>query len=276
MNQSVFAAPRRGPFSRLLSSRRLSLLAVAVVLAALSAAYSGGLRAADEAPAGAPKIEAKGGEKIVARLAALRPGLPIESVTETPVAGLVALNLSDGSTYYGTTDGRYLLGGDLFNLEGNDLVNLTEVGRSGKRRSLIATIDTKDTVNFSPEGKAKAALYVFTDVDCGYCRKLHQEVPALNAKGIEVRYLAYPRAGVGSKSYDKIVSAWCADDRQDALTRLKAGQAVADRTCANPVADQYGLGRQLGISGTPAIVLEDGTLLPGYMPADQLAATMGI
>lgn len=276
MNQSVYPAPRRGQASRLLSSGRLGLLAVAVVLAALSVAFSAALRAAEDAPVAAPLVQAEGGDKIVARLAVLRPGLPIESVTSTPVAGLVAVNLSDGSTYYGTTDGRYLLGGDLFNLEGTDLVNLTEQGRSGKRRSLIATIDTKDTVNFSPDGKPKAALYVFTDVDCGYCRKLHQEVPALNAKGIEVRYLAYPRAGVGSKSYDKIVSAWCAEDPQDALTRLKAGETVADRTCANPVADQYGLGRQLGISGTPAIVLEDGTLLPGYMPADQLAATLGI
>ncbi len=236
---------------------------------------STGLFAAPQ-PEVAVAIEVEGGEKIVAQLQRLRPELPIESVTATPAAGLLAVNLSDGSTYYGTADGRFLLSGDLFSLTGVELVNVSEEGRAVKRRELLATIKTGDTVSFEPAKETKGSLYVFTDVDCGYCRKLHQEVPALNAKGIAVHYLAYPRAGVGSKSYDKIVSAWCADDPQDALTRLKAGQAIDDRTCANPVADQYGLGRALGISGTPAIILQDGTLLPGYMPAEQLAETMGI
>lgn len=246
-------------------------LALTLILAAAGANV---LRAADAAQG--PEIKVPGGQKIVDRLLKLRPGLPIESVTETPAAGILAVQLSDGSIYYGTQDGRFLLSGDLFALDGEELVNVTETNRSAKRKALLAKIDPADAVTFSPKKATKAALYVFTDVDCGYCRKLHQEVPALNEKGIEVRYLAYPRAGVGSESYQKIVSAWCADDRQQALTALKAGRPVADRSCANPVADQYGLGRQLGISGTPAIVFEDGTLMPGYLPAAELAASLGL
>ena len=94
--------------------------------------------------------------------------------------------------------------------------------------------------------------------------------------GIEVRYLAYPRAGIGSRSYQKIVSAWCSDDPNGAITRLKAGEEIPDSTCTNPVAGQFELGGQVGVSGTPAIVLEDGRLLPGYMPAEDLAKTIGI
>lgn len=231
------------------------------------------LQAADQA---SPALQLTHGKALVERLTRLRPGLPIESVTQTPVAGLVALNLSDGSTYYGTDDGRYLFSGDLFRLDDDDLVNLSEERRNGQRKALLARIATEDAVVFAPDEKAKASLYVFTDVDCGYCRKLHQEVPALNAMGIEVRYLAYPRAGVGSQSYDKIVSAWCASDPKAALTNLKAGQNIATKTCTNPVASQYDLGQQMGINGTPAIVFEDGTLLPGYMPATQLAAALGL
>ncbi|MEM1231723.1 MAG: DsbC family protein [Pseudomonadota bacterium] len=255
-------------------ARAMLLAGVTAVLTAMLLSTS--LLAAPQPEEKEVAIGVKGGEKIAAQLKRLRPDLPIESVTATPADGIVAVNLSDGSTYYGTADGRYLLSGDLFSLTGVELVNVSESERSVKRREVLAAINTGDTVTFAPAKETKASLYVFTDVDCGYCRKLHQEVPALNAKGIAVHYLAYPRAGVGSKSYDKIVSAWCADDRQDALTRLKAGQTIADRTCANPVADQYGLGRALGISGTPAIILQDGTLLPGYLPAEQLAETMGI
>ncbi|MFT5670969.1 MAG: thiol:disulfide interchange protein DsbC, partial [Glaciecola sp.] len=115
------------------------------------------------------------------------------------------------------------------------------------------------------------------DVDCGYCRKLHEEVPALNAKGIEVRYLAYPRAGIGSPSYNKIVSAWCAVDQQNALTKLKQLEPIPTNICAgNPVAAQFALGGKMGVRGTPALVLDSGRLLPGYMPADRLAAELGV
>lgn len=254
-----------------LASRRGRFLSVAT-LASILAGLALGLSAA----APQPQIEVEQGHAIAKRLVELRPGLPIQSVTASPVKGLVAVNLADGSTFYGTHDGRYLFSGDLFELGATDLINLTEANRAVGRKTLLAQVASKDTVTFSPVSKPKAAVYVFTDVDCGYCRKLHQEVPALNAKGIEVHYLAYPRAGVGSPSYDKIVSAWCAADRQTALTELKAGKNIKAQTCANPVEDQYALGRQMGISGTPAIVFEDGTLLPGYMPADELAAAMGI
>ena len=217
-----------------------------------------------------------GGDYLVERLKTLRPEIPIERVSASPLPGIYQLELAGGTVFYGTADGRYLFAGDLYELGQDDLINLAEQGRIEKRQTLMAAVDIDDMVVFATEGERKAVINVFTDVDCGYCRKLHQEVPRLNELGIEVRYLAYPRAGIGSSAYQKIVSAWCSDDPNSAITRLKAGESIPGNTCVNPVADQYELGQQVGVSGTPAIVLEDGRLLPGYMPADDLAATIGI
>jgi thiol:disulfide interchange protein DsbC len=219
---------------------------------------------------------ASGGQKLVERLLALRPGIPIEAVNSTPIPGIYELKIGGGTAFYGTEDGRYLFAGDLYELGETDLVNLAEIDRNSSRRAALADVAITDMVVFRPEGETKAVVSVFTDVDCGYCQKLHREVPKLNAMGIEVRYLAYPRAGIGSPSYDKIVSAWCADDPNAAMTRLKARESVPAASCINPVAAQFDLGRQIGVTGTPAIVLEDGRLLPGYMPAEELAASIGI
>jgi thiol:disulfide interchange protein DsbC len=225
---------------------------------------------------GAVADSAAGGQALVSKLKALRPEIPIERVTPSPLPGIYQLELAGGTVFYGTEDGRYLFAGDLYELGDDDLVNLAEQGRVEKRQTLMAAVDVNDMVVFPPSGQRKAVINVFTDVDCGYCQKLHQEVPRLNELGVEVRYLAYPRAGVGSRSYQKIVSAWCAEDKNSAITALKAGQEIPDIDCANPVSAQYELGHEVGVSGTPAIVLEDGRLLPGYMPADQLAQAIGI
>jgi thiol:disulfide interchange protein DsbC len=234
------------------------------------------LLAAAAAAAGAAPALAEAGDELVQRLKALRPDIPIQKVTPSPIPGILTLELAGGSVFYGTEDGRYLFAGDLYQLGDDDLINLAESGREQNRRELLAGVAESDMLVFKPKGAVKATVNVFTDVDCGYCQKLHQEVPELNAMGVAVRYLAYPRAGVGSPSYDKIVSAWCAEDPNAALTKLKAREEIPDKTCENPVAEQYNLGREMGVNGTPAIVLEDGRLLPGYMPAKELAKAVGV
>ncbi|MCZ6889293.1 MAG: DsbC family protein [Gammaproteobacteria bacterium] len=212
----------------------------------------------------------------VAKLQSARPDISVERVESTPIENMYAIELVGGGTFYATADGNYLISGDLYRITDSDLINLAEVQRDKKRVELIAGLDLKDMVIFAPEGQVKAVVNIFTDVDCGFCRKLHGEMADYNAAGIEVRYLAYPRAGIGSESYDKIVSAWCSDDRNDSITRLKRGETIPTRTCVNPVADQYNIGHEAGISGTPAIITDDGRLLPGYLPAKDLAQRLGI
>ena len=220
---------------------------------------------------------AEGPEKLVEALKKARPGLNVSGTAPSGIDGLYLVEIDNGAMIvYGTEDGRYLLSGELYELGGDDLINVTEAYRAGHRQELMASLDRGDMVVFSPAGETKAAITVFTDVDCGYCRKLHLEVPDLNKAGVEVRYLAYPRAGVGSKSYEKIVSAWCADKPNDALTDLKMGKEIPTKTCDNPVASQFDLGQKVGVRGTPAILLDNGEMLPGYMPAADLVATLGL
>lgn len=214
-------------------------------------------------------------DAVLAKLKALRPDLPIESASAAPIPGMIAIELTGGSVLYASNDGRYLIAGDLFEM-GETLVNVSEQARDVKRKELIAGVSIDDMTIYPAQGKRKAIITVFTDVDCGYCRKLHQEVPQMNKMGVEVRYLAYPRAGVGSPGYDKLVTAWCSANRQDAITRMKRGEELPPKTCENPVAQQYELGHLAGLTGTPAIVLEDGRMLDGYLSANQLGEMLGI
>lgn len=174
-----------------------------------------------------------------------------------------------------TEDVQYLITGDLYQVANNGLLNLTEIERNDYRKTSIAAIDESEKLVFAPE-REKASITVFTDVDCGYCRKLHKEVPELNRMGIAIRYLAYPRAGIQSSTYKKMVSVWCAENPQAALTKAKQGQEIPERNCENPVARHFLLGNEFGVTGTPALVLEDGRLISGYLPAKDLAALLGV
>ena len=147
--------------------------------------------------------------------------------------------------------------------------DITEGAKSEIRKELMVDIDQESQIVFAPE-EPSYELTVFTDIDCGYCRKLHAQVPEYNENGISIRYMAFPRAGIGSRSYEKAVTVWCADDPQQAMTDAKAGEEMAPVQCDNPVAEQYQLGQAMGVSGTPALLTADGQLIPGYVPPSQL------
>ena len=179
---------------------------------------------------------------------------------------------------YATDDGAYFfLNGDLHQANATGAVNLTETRRAEARQQQLASVSVDDMVVFAPEGPSRAHITVFTDVTCFYCQKLHREVDQLNAEGIEVRYLAFPRSGIESEGAEKLATAWCADDQQTALTELKAGVELPVNMCeGNPIAAQYELGKEMGVSGTPAIVTSSGELIPGYRPAAALVALLGL
>ncbi len=227
-------------------------------------------------PALADEALPDAGDALVEKMRALQPELPIESARETEMEGVLALELKPGNVVYSSIDGRFLFAGDMYRMDGENPVNLTESIRAERRLGLLEGLRKEDAIVFSPVGERKAYVNVFTDVDCGYCRKLHQEMTEINALGIEVRYLAYPRAGEGSESYQKIVSAWCAEDPQQAITELKLGESIPQRTCTNPVMAQMDLANRLGVTGTPALLTEDGRLIPGYLPAGNMAEALGL
>lgn len=205
-------------------------------------------------------------QEIAAALAGLIPDIRIDSVRAAPVEGLYQV-LMGTDVIYMSRDGNYVLRGELLDI--NLKRNLTEDVRAAARLGLIEGIDKDEYIEFAAE-RTGAAIYVFTDVECGYCRKLHRDVPELNARGISVRYLAFPRNGVDSAVGREMRDVWCAADRPAAMTAAKNRQSVAAADCADPVAKHYALGRQLGIRGTPAIYLENGRMLPGYLTPDEL------
>lgn len=192
-----------------------------------------------------------------------------DSISESQIPGLYQVMYGTEVVYL-SADGQYFISGDLLNLKTRE--NLSEVAQRNVRKKIVDELKTTP-VRFKAKDE-KHVLRVFTDIDCGYCAKLHREMDQMNKNGITVEYLAFPRAGIGSPSYDKIVSVWCADDQQAAMTKSKARQAVPPKTCKNPVKEQYQLGQSLGVNGTPALLTESGQLIPGYVPADRLAAML--
>jgi thiol:disulfide interchange protein DsbC len=196
----------------------------------------------------------------------LVPGAKTIAVSETPIEGVLQVQVNSDIVYV-TGDGKYLLQGQIMDLDPRE--NITDRAKSGIRMSLLTDLDVDQQITFAPENP-KYNLLVFTDIDCGYCRKLHNQIEQYNEQGIAIHYLAFPRAGVGSESYNKYVSVWCSDDQKVALTLAKNGGEPEPQSCPNPIAEQYSLGHELGVTGTPSMVTPDGTMIPGYMPPAQL------
>lgn len=217
-------------------------------------------------------------KQIKAKLTAGNPRATIGEVRESPVTGLYEVEVDGGNVLFVSKDGGHFIAGDLYQVQPKQVVNLSEQRRTRQRAAVMGKQDLDEMIVFSPKGETKAHIYVFTDVDCGYCRKLHDDVPELNRRGIEVRYLAFPRAGLNSQGYRKIATAWCADDRNTTLTKLKNRENVKLSVCKNnPVAAQYKLGNDvIDVRGTPTIVMEDGTVVPGYLPPETLVKALGI
>ncbi|MGA1207747.1 MAG: thioredoxin fold domain-containing protein [Litorivicinaceae bacterium] len=191
----------------------------------------------------------------------------IQAVAETP---LFEVTLSTGERLYTTASGSHFVAGDLYQVAPGGVMNLTDVGRRVDRMGLLQALADDELVIFKPQRETVQRLTVFTDIDCGFCRKLHEEIDDLLAAGIEVRYVAFPRSGPNTPSFEKYVSVVCGNDPQTLMTEAKAGKTPPKATCPNTVHEQFELGRQLGVTGTPTLIFPNGQMVPGYLPADEL------
>ena len=209
-------------------------------------------------------------EAIEARLADIVPANTPVTINETPIDGVLEVRLG-GDVVYMSADGKHLFQGRLIDLDTRE--DLTSRAQTAIRRERIAAIDPDEFVTFGPDNPTHR-LMVFTDPDCGYCRRLHEQMDAYVAEGIEINYMGFPRAGEDSSTYDKLVSVWCANDPQAAMNTAKAGGELPARDCDNPVSKHYQLGQDMGVTGTPALLGFDGTLIPGFVPPDQLKARL--
>ncbi len=189
-----------------------------------------------------------------------------DSIRPAVLPGLYEVVLG-AEVVYVSADGRYLLNGDLIDV--SQRRNISDERRSLLYKAAIDGVGEEFMIVYAPK-QVKHTVTIFTDIDCSYCRKLHNEMQSYNDAGIKVRYLAFPRAGVGSESYRKAVSVWCSGDREAAMTRAKNGLDVAQKSCKNPVKQHLELVEKLGVNATPTIFLEDGRRVPGYVPAQRL------
>lgn len=197
----------------------------------------------------------------------------VDDVRPTPVPGLYELRFGYRIAYVDASGQFGFLGsGDLQDVSSGE--NLTASRRAEVRRELLASLDEWDTLDFMPD-RTEHELLVFTDVDCGYCRRLHQQMAEYHELGIGVRYVAFPRSGPDTDSWNTMQSVWCSDDRPAALTVAKAGGFVRERQCDSvSVERHFELGREIGLSGTPALLTPGGELIPGYVPPRRLAAIL--
>lgn len=205
-------------------------------------------------------------DAIEQRIRALVPDISSLAIAETPVPGMMEVQVNNDVIYM-SNDGRYLIQGRLIDLDTQ--TDLTDATKSELRMKQIASLDEAEMVTFGTPG-ADYELMVFTDTDCGYCRRMHEQVDEYNDEGIRIKYLAFPRGGMNSATFETMVSVWCSDDPQEAMTVAKSGRSVPKAECDNPVEEQYRLGQAIGVTGTPALLLADGTLIPGYVPPQQL------
>lgn len=209
-------------------------------------------------------------QRIRMELAEHFPQFSVDAINKTPLPGLYEMTLG-AQVVYIDESARYILSGDLLDLQTG--VSVTKQRTKGLKAAKLNSLDEKDMIVFG-EKDAQYTVTVFTDIECGYCRKLHEEIADYVKEGIRIRYLAYPRAGLGSDAAKVAESVWCSDDPNKAMTAAKQGGKVEEKTCDNPIAEHYALGQQFGISGTPALLLEDGEVVPGYIPAKRLVLAL--
>ena len=202
------------------------------------------------------------------RIAESLPGLEITGVAETPIGGLFEL-IVDGQIYYVNENADYLLDGSLIELQTR--TNVTEGRLGGIQNSLIEALGEENMLIYEPSEPSERSITVFTDISCGYCRRLHEEIDALLEEGVRVRYLLFPRGGMGSQGHKDLESVWCAEDPQAAMTAAKAGARIEPATCENPIASHVALAEQVGLRGTPLIYLDTGVRVPGYREPEVLA-----
>ncbi|MBP7982077.1 MAG: thioredoxin fold domain-containing protein [Arenimonas sp.] len=253
----------------------MNFLKYALVVSMLTSMQACAQPAAPAKPAPAAKPAAKpavaqGNEPAIrAALGKVAPGVKISAINPSPIAGFKEV-VVDGRVMYVSTDGKYLLQGSLINL--STRTNLTEASEAVLRRALLDAVPDSRKISFAP-ANPKHRVTVFTDIDCGFCRKMHNQVNEYNKLGIAIDYLFFPRAGIGSESFQKAVNVWCAPDRKVALTMAKNDRSLPKKNCTNYVTMDYKLGMQVGVEGTPAVYTASGMSIGGYLsPQDMLKA----
>lgn len=196
----------------------------------------------------------------------------IVSAVPTDMDGIYWVTAEGLPSFFTDKSGKHIIQGQIIAVGAAEPVDISAALVASTAQDALKAVDKKEMIIYPATGETKSVIYAFTDADCGYCRKLHEEMDDINARGIEVRYLAWPRS---QESVPKMEAVWCSQDRNAAMDQAKMGANLQAPSCANPVQEHMALGARLGVRGTPAIFTETGEQVGGYLPAAQLAAAVG-
>lgn len=200
----------------------------------------------------------------------LPDGAVIEVIEPSPIPGIYAVYYGDLQPIYVTQDGSFFIYGDIYKINVNSISNITEKSIAERRKLILQNIPSEELISFKSSNE-QFSVIVFTDVDCGYCRKLHNQIDEYNSLGISINYAAFPRSGLGTSAFTKMVGAWCSNNPKDSMTKLKNNLTLDISFCENqPVSKQYIIGKKLGVDGTPSVFSMDGEMFPGYIEPEEL------
>ena len=200
----------------------------------------------------------------------LPDGAVIEVIEPSPIPGIYAVYYGDLQPIYVTQDGSFFIYGDIYKINVNSISNITEKSIAERRKLILQNIPSEELISFKSSNE-QFSVIVFTDVDCGYCRKLHNQIDEYNSLGISINYAAFPRSGLGTSAFTKMVGAWCSNNPKDSMTKLKNNLTLDISFCENqPVSKQYIIGKKLGVDGTPSFFSMDGEMFPGYIEPEEL------
>ena len=199
----------------------------------------------------------------------LPEGVSVKEITYSQERDIFIVDIGDIQPIYVLPNTEYIILGDIFSLKGDRPESETEKDKGRLRLKILADLDQDSFIKFKSNNE-KSVLTVFTDVECTYCRKFHSEIDEYLKNGVSINYLAFPRTGIDSSSYEKMVAAWCSNEKKESITNLKNDIDIELNNCENPVENHFEIGRRIGVTGTPAIITQTGLLLPGYIPANEL------
>lgn len=272
-NRDTFS---RSPLTRVMSAALLVIVAAGCSNNAADATNNTDLVNSSKAKTSTAAVSKDSDAKVVKSLQANLKASGIEetvlSAVPTDMTGIYWVTAEGLPSFFTDKAGKHIIQGQIIAVGAEAPVDISAALLASTAQEALKAVDKKDMVIYPAKGATKAVVYAFTDADCGYCRKLHEEMDDINTRGIEVRYLAWPRS---QESVPKMEAIWCSQDRKAAMNQGKAGADVQAPSCANPVQEQMALGAKLGVRGTPAIFTEAGQQVGGYLPAAQLAEAVG-
>ena len=209
-------------------------------------------------------------EDLINKISKILPtGLPINFIEESSMPDFYVVNVANNQILYVSKDFKFVLAGEVIALNDGEITSLNDVYENKFIKNIISSIKPNESIDFISSNE-RFKLKIFTDVSCSYCRLLHSEIDQYLSNGITINYLAFPRDGLDSEVYKDMVSVWCSLDPKDSLNKLKKGGNIESKNCKNPVEEHFRKGSLIGITGTPTIILEDGTKFSGYIPANEL------